>query len=242
MPSETLTYREGEDVFDAVIARPLGGAVHPGILVCHPWGGRDAAMEAKASRLAELGYVGAAIDVYGVGKRGVDAASSAALMGSLVADPPRLRRRLAAAFEAVGGLDGVDPDRMGAIGFCFGGLCSILTARMGLPLRGVVSFHGLLRTDATLAEPVHARILVLHGQDDPMVPPADVGAFAETMKRINADWELHAYPGVGHAFTNPNAHDPANGMAYDADADRRSWREMARFFEDVFAPTTEPQR
>ncbi len=113
---------------------------------------------------------------------------------------------------------------------------------MGLPLRGVVSFHGLLRTDATLAEPVHARILVLHGQDDPMVPPADVGAFAEAMKRSNADWELHAYPGVGHAFTNPNARDPANGMAYDADADRRSWREMVRFFEDVFAPTTEPQR
>lgn len=235
-PIETVTYRDGDDVFDAVIVRPDAPGPRPAVLVCPTWAGRDAAMEARAARLAELGYIGAAIDLYGVGKRGTDPASCRALMQPLVADPPRLRRRLAAAFEAVRGQDGVDPDRMGAIGFCFGGLCSILTARMGLPLRGVVSFHGLLKTDATLSERVHARILVLHGQDDPMAPPADVGAFAETMQRIGAEWQLHAYPGVVHAFTNPNANDRAAGMAYDADADRRSWAEMVRFFAEVFAP------
>lgn len=235
MPTEVLPYHEGDEAFDAVIARPAGHGPHPAVLVCHAWGGRDALMEARASRLAELGYIGAAIDVYGVGKRGVDVASSEALMMPLVADPPRLRRRLAAAFTAVRALDGVDSDRMGAIGFCFGGMCSILTARMGLPLRGVVSFHGLLKTDATLNERVTARILVLHGQDDPLAPPADVGAFTETMRRIGAEWQLHAYPGVVHAFTNPNANDPARGLRYDADADRRSWHEMAAFFAEVFA-------
>ena len=111
----------------------------------------------------------------------------------------------------------------------------LLGSDAGETIAGVVSFHGLLKTDATLNERVHARILVLHGQDDPMAPPADVGAFAETMKRIGAEWQLHAYPGVVHAFTNANANDRAAGMAYDAEADRRSWAEMVRFFGEVFA-------
>jgi dienelactone hydrolase len=234
MAPEILPYAEGGDAFDAFIARPAGAGPHPAVLVCHAYGGRDAFAEDKARKLAELGYLGAAIDVYGVGKRGSDRASSRALMTALVGEPPLLRRRLAAAYQAVRTLDGVDPDRMGAIGFCFGGLCAILTARMGLSLRGVVSFHGLLKTGQKLDAEVRARILVLHGQDDPMVPPSDLGAFAEEMKRVDADWQLHAYPGVMHAFTNPKANDPELGTVYDAQADRRSWIEMTRFFEDVF--------
>lgn len=235
MTTELIPYEEGGDAFDAFIARPAGAGPHPAVLVCHAFGGRDAFAEARARRLAELGYVGAAIDLYGVGKRGTDRASSQALMRRLIDDPPRLRRRLAAAYHAVRTLDGVDPERMGAIGFCFGGLCALLTARMGLPLRGVVSFHGILKIGERLDEKVRAQILVLHGQDDPMAPPSDVGTFAEEMKRINADWQLHAYPGVMHSFTNPNANDPDHGNEYDEDADRRSWAEMARFFEEVFA-------
>lgn len=235
MTTEIIPYTEGDDAFDAFIARPKGAGPHPAVLVCHAFGGRDAFAEDKAKKLAELGYIGAAIDLYGVGKRGTDRASSQALMMELVQDPPLLRRRLAAAFQAVRTLDDVDPDRMGAIGFCFGGMCALLGARMGLPLRGVVSFHGLLEIGAKLDAKVHARLLVLHGQDDPMAPPSDVGLFAEEMKRINADWQLHAYPGVVHAFTNPVANDADFGTVYDADADRRSWIEMTRFFEDVFA-------
>ncbi len=232
---ELVPYREGEDHFDAFIARPEGQGPHPAVLVCHMFGGRDDFAEEKARKLAELGYVGAAIDLYGLGQRGTDRASSQALMMPLIQDPPRLRRRLAAAYQAVRLLDGVDPDRMGAIGFCFGGLCALLSARMGLPLRGVVSFHGLLKIGERLDAKVHAKILVLHGQDDPMAPPSDVGAFAEEMKRIDADWQLHAYPGVMHAFTNPVANDPGFGTVYHAETDRRSWVEMTRFFEDVFA-------
>jgi dienelactone hydrolase len=235
MTSEILPYTEGDDAFDAFLARPGGVGPHPAVLVCHAFGGRDAFAEEKAKKLAELGYIGAAIDLYGVGKRGTDRASSQALMMPLIQDPPLLRRRLAAAFQAMRTLDDVDPDRVGAIGFCFGGMCALLGARMGLPLRGVVSFHGLLKIGEKLDAQVHARLLVLHGQDDPMAPPSDVGAFAEEMKRIKADWQLHAYPGVVHAFTNPVANDPDFGTVYDADADRRSWIEMVRFFEDVFA-------
>ncbi len=235
MSTETIHYTEATDAFDAFIARPTSPGPRPAILVCHAWGGRDELMERKARQLAELGYIGAAIDLYGVGKRGTDQASSRALMTPLVEDPARLRRRLTAAYEAVRGLDGVDADRMGAIGFCFGGLCAILAARMGLRLRGVVSFHGLLKIGAPLDAKVHAQLLVLHGQDDPMVPPADVGAFAQEMQRIHADWRLHAYPGVVHAFTNPAANDRDFGTVYDADADRRSWAEMAQFFAEVLA-------
>lgn len=234
MADELVRYAESGQDFDAFIARPRGDGPHPAVLICHAWAGRDAFAENKAKALAELGYIGAAIDVYGVGKRGHDTASNQALMMPLINDPPLLRRRLGAAFEAVSAVNGVDRERMGTIGFCFGGLCSILTARMGLPLRGVVSFHGLLKIGEKLEHKAKARILVLHGQDDPMVPPADVGAFAEEMKRIDANWALESYAGVKHAFTNPAAADAQLGLSYDAGADKRSWLAMTRFFSDVF--------
>jgi dienelactone hydrolase len=233
--TELLPYQDEDENLDAFIARPDGEGPHPAVLVCHAWGGRGEAEEEKARRLAELGYIGVALDLYGVGKRGHDRASSQALMTSLLQDPSRLRRRLTVAVDAALALDGVDGARVAAIGYCFGGMCSILLARLGLPLRGVVSFHGLLKVGAGLDAEPKARILVLHGQDDPMVPPADVAAFAEEMKRIDADWELHAYPRVMHAFTNPNANDPDFGTVYDAGADARSWSAMTRFLEDVLA-------
>jgi dienelactone hydrolase len=235
MSQELVSYSEGGQAFDAFVARPSGTGRHPAVMICHAWGGRDELMESKAKALAELGYIGVAIDLYGVGKRGHDTASSQALMMPLVNDPATLRSRLAASFEAVRGVSGVDQDRIGTIGFCFGGMCSILTARMGLPLRGVVSFHGLLKIGEKLDTKPKGRILVLHGQDDPMAPPADVGAFAEEMKRIDADWALEAYRGVQHAFTNPAANDGVLGLFYNAEADRRSWIAMKRFFGDVFA-------
>jgi dienelactone hydrolase len=114
-------------------------------------------------------------------------------------------------------------------------MCSILIARLGLPLRGVVSFHGLLKIGRQLEQRPQAKLLVLHGQDDPMVPPEDIGNFSAEMRRIGADWQLHAYPGVLHAFTNPQANDRAFGTVYDADADRRSWIEMQRFFVEQFS-------
>lgn len=235
MSNELVPYSEGGQAFDAFVARPSGEGSRPAVMICHAWGGRDDLMEQKAKALADLGYIGVAIDLYGIGKRGHDTASCQALMNPLVSDPPLLKRRLAASFEAVQGVAGVDKGRIGVIGFCFGGLCSILTARMGLPLRGAVSFHGLLKIGEKLETKPKGRILVLHGQDDPMAPPADVGAFAEEMKRIDADWSLEAYPGVKHAFTNPNASDAALGLFYDAEADRRSWIAMKRFFGDVLA-------
>ena len=207
--AQTVEYTVDGAPFASLVVRPATAEPRPAVLVCHTWGGRDGFTDERAGRLADLGYVGVAVDLYGVGRRGYDKASSSALMTELVTNPPLLRSRLQAVFELARGLDGVDSERIGAIGFCFGGLCAILCARMGLHMRGVVSFHGLLKVGEPLPAPVRARILVLHGQDDPMAPPADVGLFAAEMKRINADWQFCAYPGVVHAFTNPNADDPS---------------------------------
>lgn len=233
MHTELLAYTHDDAPFDIFIAHPEGEGPHPTVLICHMWGGRDGFVEDKARALAKLGYVGAALDLYGVGRRGTDQASSQALMLSVLGHPALLRSRLERAHQVVRAASGVDPERMGAIGFCFGGLCAILMARMGLPLRGVVSFHGILKIAEALDTQVQAQILVQHGQDDPLVPPADVGAFAAEMKRINADWQLHAYPGVVHGFTNPQANDPGFGSVYNEDAAHRSWVEMRRFLEDT---------
>jgi len=220
--------------YDVHYVLPEGDGPHPAVLVCHAWRGRSPFEEERAKQLAELGYVGAAVDLYGVGRRGHDKESCQALMGELVGHPEVLRSRLRRALDEVAALPGVDAGRIAVIGFCFGGLCALLAARMGLPLRGVVSFHGLLKVGGDLLPgPIEPRILVLHGQDDPMVPAEDLAAFAAEMKRVDADWELHAYPGVMHAFTNPEAADPAFGTVYDAEADRRSRRAMERFLGDV---------
>ena len=236
MRTETIAYTEGQTQLDAFVAFPEGEGPHPAVLVCHTWGGRSPFEEGKAVMLAELGYVGVAIDLYGVGRRGTDRASSAALMTPLVEDPPTLRRRLAAAVEAAQRLDGVDSTKLGAIGFCFGGLCALELARSGAPLAGVVSFHGNLSVlGGEAPTPIVAKILVCHGQDDPMAPLEMVQGFVQEMHAAGADYRLHTYPKVMHAFTNPDANAPELGLLDDANADEASRQAMERFLSDVFA-------
>lgn len=235
MQERTLPYTEGDDAFDAFVAQPDGDKPRPAVIVCHAWGGRGEFAESKAKALADMGYVGAAVDLYGVGKRGDDVPSCQALMMPLLENRPLLQRRLTAAYQTVRTLDGVDPDRIAVIGHCFGGLCAILMARMGMSLRAAVSFHGLLKVGDSLDHDMKARLLVLHGQDDPMVPPSDVGDFTAEMQRIHADWELHVYPRAKHAFANPDANDEKLGTAYDATADRRSWAAMKRLLGETLS-------
>ncbi|MCA9547165.1 MAG: dienelactone hydrolase family protein, partial [Myxococcales bacterium] len=193
---ERVEYTLDGQPFDLAVARPAGPGPHPAVLICHAFSGRQPFEEAKAQALAALGYVGVALDLYGVGRRGTDRASSGALMNGLLTDRAAFHGRLTEAVAQARALPGVDPDRLAAIGFCFGGLSALCMARLGLPLKGAVSFHGLLKLGAPLPTRPQARMLVLHGQDDPMVPPADVGAFAAEMQRVGGDWQLHAYPGV----------------------------------------------
>jgi dienelactone hydrolase len=119
------------------------------------------------------------------------------------------------------------------MGFCFGGLCVLDLARTGADVRGVASFHGILKPSGLPAKPIKSKVLVMHGYDDPMAPPEDVLALAKELTASGADWQLHAYGNTKHAFTNPEANNAAMGLMYNADADRRSWHAMLGFFEEV---------
>lgn len=226
---EKLTYHDGEIALTGYLARPAGSpraavAVFPTIMNTTP------AVEAKARQLAEAGFLAMICDFYG--DTPADFAQSQAWARQLTADVSAHRSRLSAALEALENQANGLP--MLAIGFCMGGQAVLELARAGANLLAVTSFHGLLQT-LSPAEPgtVRSRILVCHGDADPLVPRDHVIAFWEEMDRAGADWHFHAYSGVKHGFTNPNP-PPDNGMVdYDASADRQSWAAMHNLFDEV---------
>ncbi|VVC76676.1 hypothetical protein AQUSIP_20000 [Aquicella siphonis] len=207
----------------------------PVVLVAHDWSGKNEFSCHKADQLAELGYVGFALDMYGKGKAGNTKDEKAALMAPLIEDRVKLQRRILAALETVKKLDHTASGQIGAIGFCFGGLCVLDLARSGADVKGVVSFHGLLHAPEHTAEHrIRAKVLALHGFDDPMVTPDKVLAFGQEMTYAKVDWQLHVYGNAMHAFTNPQANDPDFGTVYEKNADMRSWTAMRSFFKEVF--------
>lgn len=239
MLAEHLTYRDGSAKLEGYISYDeTTSAKRPAVLVFHAWAGQDEFACQRADALADLGYVGFAVDMYGDGKRGNSAAENSALMQPFMQDRAMLRRRALAAVDVVKQQPMVDPERLACIGFCFGGLCAMDVARAGVPgVRGVVSFHGLFAppVGVPLAKPMHTKVLALHGWNDPMVKPDAVVAFAKEMSDLGADWELDAYGHHGHAFTNPQAQDAANGMQFSPLIARRAFRRMEDFLDEVFS-------
>ncbi|MEO1094861.1 MAG: dienelactone hydrolase family protein [Cyanobacteria bacterium J06638_28] len=223
--------------FDLHVAQPkrITKAL-PAIFVAHAWDGLNTPIEAIAQRIAQLGYVAVAVDVYGQGVRGEPTGDNAHLMNPLLADRRGLQSRLQAGYAAIRAIETVDPTRIGAIGYCFGGLCVLDLAR-SVPesLRGVVSFHGdLTGSNSQDMKPIEASILIEHGWDDPMVPPADYLAFANEMDERQADWQAHIHGGAVHAFTFEEANRSELGLQYHEAAARRSWQSMINFFEEIF--------
>lgn len=230
-----IEYRDGSTLLEGFFchddSRP--GPL-PALLIAHDWSGRGEFAERKARRLAWHGFATFALDMFGKGKRGVGNEQCSALIAPLVQDRALLARRITAALATVRTLPEVDARRVAAMGFCFGGMCVLDLARSGADVRGVVSFHGLLKPNGLPApERIRAKVLMLHGYDDPMGPPEDVLAIAKELSAARADWQLHAYGNTLHSFTNPNAHDRANGMAYDEAADRRAWHSLLQFLDEV---------
>ncbi len=212
-----------------------GDGRKPAVVICHAWAGQGEFEQAFAAMLAERGHVGVAIDVYGKGKRGENQAECQALMTPLASDRALLQRRLLAGVEAVRALPVVDAARVAAVGFCFGGMCALDLARSGADLRGVVSFHGLLHASPLPRRPIVAKVLVLHGYDDPMGKPDAMVALCNELTEARADWQLHAYGGTMHAFTNPRANDPGFGTVYNPRADARSRAALDGFLAEIFA-------
>ncbi len=208
----------------------------PGVLVVHEWWGHGPYARKRAEQLAKMGFTAFALDMYGKGVLAKDHEEAGKLAGAFFGDRKLMRERAMAGLEELKKLPFVDKDQLGAIGYCFGGTTVLELARAGVPLKGVASFHGNLGTPTPATETPKAKILVLHGADDSFVNPT-VGPFTEEMRKAKADWQLISYGGAVHSFTVAEAgSDPSKGMAYDKNADKRSWNAMKTFFQEVFAP------
>jgi dienelactone hydrolase len=231
-----VEYRDGDCVFEGMLAGDdaLEGP-RPGVIVAHTIRGRSEFEEGKARTLAEMGYAGFAIDVYGKDTIGSAFDDCRRMMEGLRADRAALQRRLLLAVEALRHQPEVDASRVAAIGYCFGGLCVLDIARTGEPLAGVASFHGLFEPPGnTGGSRIRARILALHGWDDPLATPDEAVALGAELTAMGADWQLHCYGNVRHAFTNPAADASSGVTVYNADADRRSWAAAAYFLSELF--------
>lgn len=234
--TRAVEYADDGDPFEAFMAwDAAAGAARPGVLVAHAWRGRAEQEELKAQQLAELGYVGFALDLFGKGVRGGSIEENRRLIRPFMDDRPLLARRMQLALSVMRSQDEVDERRTAAIGFCFGGLCVLDLARSGADVDGVVSFHGLFKPPGeTGSNRIRARVLVLHGWDDPMAKPEELVDLGRELTEMGADWQIHAYGNAMHAFTNPAANDPEFGTVYQADADRRSWQSMRTFLDELF--------
>ena len=211
----------------------------PGVLVVHEWWGLNDYARKRARMLAELGYTALAVDMYGEGKQAMHPDDAGKFSSEVMMHFDTAKARFMAGEEFLKKQPTVDPDRIAAIGYCFGGGVVLNMARQGADLKGVVSFHGMLAAIKP-AEPgaIKARILVLHGADDKFTTPEQIEAFKKEMANANADYKFIAYPGAMHSFTNPEA--TAYGkkfnlpLAYNKKADEESWSAMKMFLEGIF--------
>ncbi len=230
-----VAYKEGDTPLEGYLAKPQIPDVEtaPGILIIHDWMGLQDFAKAQADRLAGMGYVAFAADIYGKGVRPSNPDEAGEQAAKYKSDRELLRQRTNAALVEL--RKRCDPSKIVAIGYCFGGMAVLELARSGADLRGVVSFHGGL--DAPLAAEVPRpvpQILVLHGADDPYAPDKQTAAFIAEMRTAKADWQMIWLGNAVHAFTNPDAgHDPSKGAAYNAVADVRSWAHFQTFLTEA---------
>ena len=212
----------------------------PGVLVVHEWWGHNEYARGRARMLAELGYIALAVDMYGDGKQAAHPDDAGKFAGEVMQNIEMAEDRFLAGLELLKNRESTDPDRIAAIGYCFGGAVVLHMARVGTDLDGVVSFHGDLSSHHK-PEPgsVKAKVLVCHGADDPFVTPEQIDAFKAEMEEAGVDYRFHSYEGAVHSFTNPGADKFGSEfglpLAYNEKADSMSWQEMQRFFKETFA-------
>lgn len=235
--TETVEYKQDGTILEGFLAykQDVGGK-RGAVLVVPDWMGVSDHYKAVAAKLADLGYVAFVADIYGKGVRPANSQEAAAQAKKYKDDRQLMRQRVKAGLDELKKYDIVDPARMAAMGYCFGGTVVLELARSGADIRGVVSFHGGLATPTPQdAKNIKAKVLVLHGADDPFVPPEEVAAFEKEMRDGNVDWQMTFYGNAVHAFTAPAAGtDKTKGAAYEEKADKRSWEAMKSFFQEIF--------
>ncbi len=244
-----IEYKHGDAVMEGYIAyNDVVYGKRPGVLIGHTWTGVDKFMKERAEAYAKLGYVAFVPDIYGKGVRPTQPPATNVEMKRYMDDRPLLRARAFAGLDILRAQATVDPTKLLAAGYCFGGAMVLELARGGAELAGLVTFHGTLNNPSPdNAKNINGRVLVLHGADDPAVPPKEVDAFEAEMRNASRarrekgekeiDWQLIAYGNAVHSFTDRRAGtDNARGSAYNELADRRSWAAMQHFFKEIVNP------
>lgn len=237
LQKKNIEYKDGDTTLEGYLV--YDDAIHgkrPGVLVVHDWMGFGPYANGRAEQLAQLGYAAFAVDIYGKGVRPKDTDEASKQATYYKEHRDVLRRRVQAGLDAFKNESVVDPQEIAAIGYCFGGTTVLEMARAAMSVVGVVSFHGGLSTTMPANKgDVKAKVLVLHGADDPYVPQDEVADFQKEMKQANADWQMTYYSGAVHSFTHKDAgNDNSKGAAYNEHADKRSWESMKLFLGEIF--------
>lgn len=240
LTTEKVEYKDGEQVLEGYIVYETSLVKNkkklPGLIIVHNWMGVGEYVMMRAEQMANLGYIAFVADIYGKGIRPKDQKEAGALAGKYKAgDRKELRSRALAAFNAIKSNKYVEANKISAMGYCFGGTVALDLARMGLPLVGVVSFHGgLAAVNADEAKKIKTKLLILHGAIDPFVPAPEVAEFQKELNAANVNYELVMYSGAVHSFTEKSAGDNIKaGAAYNDQADRRSFIAMKNFLSEV---------
>jgi len=236
--TQEIEYKQGDTTLQGFLAwddRAKGK--RPGVLVVHEWWGLNQHARNQALRLAKAGYVGFALDMYGKGKVATHPQDAQAYMEEVAKDSATMKARFEAALALLKEQPQVDPAKIAAIGYCFGGTVVLAMARAGEPLLGVATFHAGLKPGNGEAEKgqIKPRILVQTGGADPFVPREQVEAFRKEMKEAGANARIITYPNAKHSFTNPDAASAGmEQLAYNAQADKKSWIALRGFLRQVF--------
>ncbi|MEI6196196.1 MAG: dienelactone hydrolase family protein [Verrucomicrobiota bacterium] len=234
--SKTIEYQQGDATLEGVLVwDDAVSGPRPGVLVVHQWLGLTGYEKHRAEQLAQLGYVAFCADIYGKGVRPKDTGEAGAQAGKYKSDRALLRARVNAGLDVLAKSELVDPKRIAAIGYCFGGTTVLELARSGANIAGVVSFHGGLDSPAPAdGKNIKCKVLVQAGADDPFQKPEDLTAFESEMRDAKVDWEITFYGGAVHSFTQPSPGFVNPGAHYNEKADKRSWAAMKHFFTEIF--------
>lgn len=231
-----LSYKHNETELESYLAVPTKTKPKmPAVLIVHDWMGISDFTKRKADEMAKKGFVSLAVDIYGKGQRPKDSKEAGALAGKFKSDRKLFRERLLLGLEQLKNQKGVDSKKIVVFGYCFGGTGALELGRSGADIAGIASFHGGLDNPAPQdAKNIKAKVLILHGAIDPLVPSKDVSAFQQEMNEAKLDYQFISYSGAVHAFTNPAAgNDIKQGVAYNELADKRSWIAFESFIQEV---------
>ncbi len=239
--SKTITYHDGAAELQGYLAwDDAFSGKRPGVMVVHEWWGLNDYARKRADMLARLGYVAFAADMYGAHKVTQHPDEAGAWMKQITANIDNWQRRALLGLDILRGQDSVDPTRLAAIGYCFGGATVMEMAYSGADLKGVVSFHGSLPVATPeQAAKIKAKIMVAHGQDDSFESPEQIAQFKGALDKAGADWFMVIYGGARHSFTNPDAAKfGIPNLQYNKEADTRSWAQMELFLNEIFGGGT----